>query len=310
MRNIKFLFASIIAIGLSSCMQTEYDNMDPNKVLGQKVEKTISIEQLKSTYMTSSGLFSADKISSPSPVVINGIVTSSDVEGNVYKYLTIQEEGANGHAIKISIDAGSLSGIYPLGQRVSVICNDLYIGKYAAGPQMGIYFDNKARNRIEPGRMPKVFSDKKVIAYGMPVPSAVVADTMTIAQIIAAGPAVYNKLVCIKNAYFTGKGANFGQAAVISEADKIFAPSTNGIGFPQSREITDGTASVFISTSEYAKFANKRIPNVSDKGNITAIIGYFSDKDVTPVAGKIYHQLTLRSLNDLGKGFEAYKARQ
>lgn len=309
MRNLKFLFASLIAIGLSSCMQTEFENIDPNKVLGNKIEKTISIEQLKSTYMTSSGLFSADLISSPSPVVINGIVTSSDVEGNVYKYLTIQEEGANGHAIKISIDAGSLSGVYPLGQIVSVICNDLYIGKYAAGPQMGIYFDNKARNRIEPGRMPKVFSDKKVIAYGMPVPSAVVADTMTIAQIIAAGPAVYNKLVCIKNAYFTGKGANFGQAAVIPEADKIFAPSTNGIGFPQSREITDGTGSVFISTSEYAKFANKRIPNVSDKGNITAIIGYYSDRDATPVAGKIYHQLTLRSLRDLGKGFEAYHAR-
>lgn len=309
MRNLKFLFASLIAIGLSSCMQTEFENIDPNKVLGNKIEKTISIEQLKSTYMTSSGLFTADLISSPSPIVINGIVTSSDVEGNVYKYLTVQEEGANGHAIKISIDAGSLSGIYPLGQRVSVICNDLHIGKYASGPQMGIYFNNTERNRIEPGRMPKVFSDKKVIAYGLPVPSAVVADTMTIAQIIAAGPAVYNKLVCIKNAYFTGKGANFGQAGVIPEADKIFAPSTNGIGFPQSREITDGTGSVFISTSEYAKFANKRIPNTTDKGNITAIIGYFSDRDATPVAGKIYHQLTLRSLNDLGKGFEAYKAR-
>jgi hypothetical protein len=161
--------------------------------------------------------------------------------------------------------------------------------------------------RIEPGRMPRLIADRSIIAYGMPEPSAVVADTMTLAQIKAAGPAVYNKLVCIKGAWFTGKGANFGVPATISVSDQIFAPSTNGIGFPQSREIQDGSGvSMFISTSEYSKFATRRLPASTIKGNITAIVGWYNDRDATISSSKVYHQLTLRSIRDLGKGFESY----
>lgn len=294
---------------LTGCAQTEFDPISPDSLLGQKWESTYTIAQLKSEYMKTAGLFSADLISSQTDIVINGIVTSSDNEGNIYKYIVVQEEGANAQAMKISIDAGSLSGIYPLGQRVSVRCNDLYIGKYAEGPQMGITYFNTEKSRTEPGRIPKLISDIHISAYGLPVPADVKPDTMTIAQIKAAGLTVANKLVCIKNAFFTGKGANYGLPSTISEAELIFAPSTNGIGYPQSREIQDGSgASVFVSTSEYAKFASKKLPASTYKGNITAIVGWYNDKDATASSSKIYHQLTLRSIKDLGKGFEAYHA--
>jgi len=294
---------------LTGCAQTEFDPISPDSLLGQKWGSTYTIAQLKSEYMKTAGLFSADLISSQTDIVINGIVTSSDNEGNVYKYIVVQEEGANAQAMKISIDAGSLSGIYPLGQRVSVRCNDLYIGKYAEGPQMGITYFNTEKSRTEPGRIPKLISDIHISAYGLPVPADVKPDTMTIAQIKAAGLTVANKLVCIKNAFFTGKGANYGLPSTISEAELIFAPSTNGIGYPQSREIQDGSgASVFVSTSEYAKFASKKLPASTYKGNITAIVGWYNDKDATASSSKIYHQLTLRSIKDLGKGFEGYLA--
>ena len=294
---------------LTGCAQTEFDPISPDSLLGQKWGSTYTIAQLKSEYMKTAGLFSADLISSQTDIVINGIVTSSDNEGNVYKYIVVQEEGANAQAMKISIDAGSLSGIYPLGQRVSVRCNDLYIGKYAEGPQMGITYFNTEKSRTEPGRIPKLISDIHISAYGLPVPADVKPDTMTIAQIKTAGISVANKLVCIKNAFFTGKGANYGLPSTISEAELIFAPSTNGIGYPQSREIQDGSgASVFVSTSEYAKFASKKLPASTYKGNITAIVGWYNDKDATASSSKIYHQLTLRSIKDLGKGFEGYLA--
>ncbi len=291
----------------SGCAKTEFDPIPKEDLMGQKWETTTTIAQILSTYMVSPGLFTADTIGSSTKLIINGIVTSSDNEGNVYKYIVVQEEGPNAKAMKISIDAGSLSGIYPLGQRVSVRCNDLFIGKYAQGPQMGTYYYNTEKSRIEPGRIAKLISDDHISAYGMPEITAVVADTMTIAQIKAAGQTIVNKLVCIKNAFFTGKGANFGLPGPISEAEKIFAPSTNGIGYPQSREIQDGSGvSVFVSTSEYAKFALKKLPASTYKGNITAIVGWYNDKDATPSNTKIYHQLTLRSLSDLGKGFENY----
>ncbi len=306
-KNIVAIFAA--AVLLTGCAQTEFDAMSADKLMGVKLETTYTIAKLKTDFMVSTALFSADSIVSTKDIVINGIVTSSDNEGNVYKYIVVQEEGANAQAMKISIDAGSLSGIYPLGQRVSVRCNGLYIGKYAEGPQMGVYYENKTKTpvRIEPGRMPKYYADTHISAYGLPVPAAVIPDTMTIAQIKAGGISVANKLVCIKNAFFTGKGANYGLPSTIPETEQIFAPSTNGIGYPQSREIQDGSgASVFVSTSEYSKFASKRIPAPTYKGNITAIIGWYNDRDATASATKIYHQLTLRSISDLGKGFETY----
>ena len=309
MRN-KLIYSIMIVTTLFfvGCAQVEFDPIPADQLMGQQLEATYTIAQLKSEFQKTNTLFSADTIKSDKEVIIKGIVTSSDVEGNVYKYLIIQEEGPNAQAIKISVDAASLSGVYPLGQRLAIKCNGMVIGNYAQSPQIGIYFYNTDKKRIEPGRMPKYLADKNIFAYGLPAPQDIKADTMTIAQIKAAGPALYNKLVCIKNAQFTGRGAYSGRPTSITDAEMIFAPSTNGVGYPQSREIQDGTGSVFISTSEFSKFANKPIPVSTMKGNIMALIGFYNDKDATLSSSKIYHQLTLRSIYDLGKGFEAYHA--
>ena len=121
-----FLLASLVA-----CNQVEFEPMDVTGLLGEKIDSTYSIARLKKEFIKKDTLFSSEKISSATPVVINGIVTSTDVEGNVYKYLTIQEEIPGGQAMKLSVDVSGLSAMFPLGQRVSVICNDLNIGYYA-----------------------------------------------------------------------------------------------------------------------------------------------------------------------------------
>jgi hypothetical protein len=325
----------VLSALFSSCTQTEFDAIAPSKLMGDSLIATTTIAQLESGIMTKidlytdtaskkAGLFTADLIRpDTTDLVINGLITSSDVEGNIYKYIIIQEQAPNGRALKISIDAGSLSGIYPLGQKVSVRLNGLYIGNYAQSPQIGTRFVNLDKfktdplhnvniYRIEPGRIPLPIALKAIHAYGLPNIKAIKADTMTIAQIKATGASGINKLVCIKNAYFTGKGADYGLPTVIKDNELIFAPSTNGIGYPQSREIQDGTGSIFVATSEYAKFATYKLPPSSNRGNITAIVGWYNDKlaAVSPAiqTAEIYYQLTLRSIGDLGKGFESYHA--
>ena len=85
------------------------------------------------------------------------------------------------------------------------------------------------------------------------------------------------------------------------ELNPIFAPSTYStskkynIGYPVSREIKDGTGSSYISTSEYANFAETLIPKEGETGMVTAIVGWFKDKNSAD--GKI--QLTIRALSDL-----------
>lgn len=326
--NIICAFIALTAL-FSGCTQTEIDPISLDKVIGDSLKTTITIAQLKDSFMTNidlytdtatkkAGLFTADIIKLDTlDLVINGIVTSSDEEGNIYKYIVVQELGVNGQAIKISVDAGSLTGIYPMGQKVSIRCNGLHIGKYAQSPQIGTKYTNLTKFKIdklhntniyrtEPGRLAFPIAYKAIHAYGMPVLAAIKPDTLTIAQIKAAGAPLFNKLVCIKNAYFTGNGANSGKPVSITNDELIFAPSTNGVGYPQSREIQDGTGSLFVSTSEFASFAKKKLPSTMYRGNITAIVGWYNDKDASISSSKTYHQLTLRSLNDLGKGFEGY----
>ena len=347
MKKIKIAGAfAIMATLFSSCADTTFEPIPVGQLMGDSLVANYKISQLIDSFMTdsdtysdvkyskqNSGLFTADLIKSTGDVVIKGVVTSSDAEGNIYKYMTIQED--NGQAIKISIDASGLSGIYPLGQRVWIRCNGLYLGKYAQSPQIGTLYYNttkfvtkqtikydsvKMKNdttittiyRKEPGRIPLPVALKAIHAFGMPDLSLAKADTITIAEIRAAGPSVINKLVCIKNAYFTGKGADYGLPVSLKDDELIFAPSTNGVGYPQSREIKDPTGSIFISTSEYSKFAGYKLPSSGNIGNITAIVGWYNDKKaaVTPtsVTTEIYHQLTLRGMMDLGKGFESYHA--
>lgn len=304
---IKKIIPILLLTSLVACNQVEFDTPDISGLLGQKIDSTYSIARLKKEFLTKDSLFSAEKIDTVAPVVINGIVTSTDVEGNVYKYITIQEEMPDGQAIKMSVDVSGLSSTFPLGQRVSVVCNDLYIGKYAQSVQMGVFYINPERRRIEPGRMPRMIASETIKPYGMPDPSAIRPDTMTIAQIRASRDKMVNKIVVIKNAFFTGKGSNSRkQPNSLPDSELIFAPSTNGVGYPQSREIQDGTGSIFVSTSEYAKFATKPLPTSNHRGNITALVGWYNDKDEVLFSSSIYHQLTIRTLSDLGKGFEAY----
>ncbi|MGB4414111.1 MAG: DUF5689 domain-containing protein [Paludibacter sp.] len=322
MKKIKITGIIILVAALfASCADTDFEAIPANKLMGDSLTTTYTIEQLKTEFMTDAdaysdtvrylgGLYTADLIKANREVVISGYITSTDTEGNVYKYFVVQENTPNGQAIKISIDASGLSGVYPIGQKVWIRCNDLYIGKYGESPQIGLKYINTERfkvkkstgdtiYRIEPGRIPLPVAQSHIHAYGMPKPSVIVPDTMTIAQIRATDHKnLVNKLVCIKNAYFTGRE----DGKVLSDAEMIFAPSTDGVGYPQSRDITDGTGTIIIATSEYAKFADYKLPASTYRGNITVIIGWY--RNYTDDAGD--WQLTLRTLSDLGAGFENY----
>jgi hypothetical protein len=297
---------SVAAAALFAFVGCTQYNMEPESGLskGVKINSTITVSDLRTTYMKSAELFTADRITADKQLVINGIVTSTDIEGNVYKYIAVKEETPNGQSIRISVDASGISGLYPIGQRVSVIMNDLCIGKYGDSPQVGIYYTRPKDGRISPGAIPMEIAREHIIPYGEPEPEAVVADTMTIAQIIAAPrETMHYRLVCIKNVWFTGKGFDSRNNPVaISTIEQIFAPTTNGIGYPQSREIQDGTGSVAVATSEFARFAQQRLPAATYKGNITVLVSWFKDKPAN--AGN--YQLTIRTLGDLGTGFDGY----
>ena len=220
----------------------------------------------------------------------------------------------------------------PLGQVVAIRCNGLVLGRYAAAPQLGVRgYRNDNKTREEPGRIPYTLAMKHIQKIGTPDPSKIVVEEKTLKEITEMDKYGYFKIVKIKDVYFTGydsdgkelndeilpfpsDGKNVTAALAKYALNPIFAPSTYSadkkynIGFPRSRVIADdsgNTVDVYISTSEYARFADRRIPTPrsDNKGEITAIAGWFQDNEDRDGTW----QLTVRSLDkpfaDL-KGFD------
>jgi len=311
---MKTIFKAIAIITIASFAAcTQWDFNDAQSIRNEKIEATTTIAELRANFMdTSFVFFGANRITSDSSLIINGIVTSTDAEGNISSYIVVQEEFAGGQAIRVSVDMRGLAVTYPLGQRVAVIVNGLYIGQFGQSPQIGILGRHRTR-ALEPEQtaaIPPPIARGRIVRLGAPDPSAVIPDTMTIAQILAADHNILvHRLVYIKDVHFTGRGFDRRTNSWInlSPADRIFAPSTGGIGFPQAREINDGTGSIRVSTSEFAQFARQPLPAPWDTGSITVLVGFYNNEDEILRPNKErYYQLTLRTLGDLGEGFEEY----
>lgn len=303
MKQNRYIWALLATLGLGITGCAKFDPIEPDQLIVEGDEAwqaTMSIADFKQTFDKRDSVYSINYIDTESEVVIKGRVISTDVAGNIYKYLVMQDP-ETGDALKVSVDAGSLSGTIPMGQLIAIKCKGLVLGRYADMPQLGIETFNTNYKRREPGRIPYPDFDARVQCIGYPDTSLIRVKEITIPELLAADSTLYGQLVTIKNVHFTGLGDD-GER--LSEADKIFAPSTfNGtynIGYPQARQIADAAGNVaYISSSEYARFAELPLPAADEWGDITAIVGWYKN---TPTTDGEF-QLTIRTLNDL-QGFE------
>ena len=133
----------------------------------------LTLQEFKDTYMTEKGnflsdttlyrtratkdgknyLFSIDTIpTSATPVYIRGRVTTDDYAGNFYKAMCIQQmvDGKQ-QALRLSVDAGSIGGLYQIGQEILIRVDGLAIGRYANQPQLCLpsYNNNIYANNAE-----------------------------------------------------------------------------------------------------------------------------------------------------------------
>lgn len=294
--------AAVVGMGLAGCAKFE-PLPEGTGVLTEAeadaLSPMMSIAEFKHTFDKKDTLFSINYVDTESDLYIRGRVITTDESGNIYKYLVMQDT-KTGDALKVSVDAGSLSGTIPMGQEIAINCKGLVLGRYAEMPQLGVESFNDEKLRVEPGRIPYPYFMEHMKFVGTPDVDKIIVREMTIAELNAADSTIYGQLIRIKNVHFTGLG---DEGERLKEADKIFAPSTfNGtynVGYPQARQIADANGNVtYVSTSEYARFAETKLPGTEDWGDIVAIVGYYHDK--ADRAGEI--QLTIRTLADL-EGF-------
>lgn len=311
----------------------------------------LTLEQFKDSFMTEKGnylsdttlyrtratkdgknyLFSIDTIPvSDKPIYIRGRVTTDDYAGNFYKAMCIQQivDGEQ-QALRLSIDAGSVGGLYQIGQEILIRVDGLAIGRYANQPQLCLpsYNNNIYANNAEqkigwaPGRIPIAIFRARTTCINKPDVSKLVYDEYEIKEFTK----VLNiqetrkwdaKLVRIKNVHYTGEyyesnGAVSKCSTGNPEDDgnaNVFAPTTNNIGYPQGRIIADSKGNkTVISSSEYAKFAYFYLPGADKNGiancpkyvgDVVGILGYYSDNARYDPASDDW-AISIRSLDDL-----------
>lgn len=118
---------------------TQYtdDNLPPGAPATIAGFKTI--KELKAMYK-------GTPLSVSGNVWVKGTVISSDVTGNVYREIYIQDETGG---IDLKLGKSSMYSDYALGQTLYVHCDDLTLGAYNGMPQLGLAADETSSNEYE-----------------------------------------------------------------------------------------------------------------------------------------------------------------
>ena len=192
-----------------------------------------TIKQLKSLYKNKPLEISGN-------VWVKGQVTSSDVTGNIYRDLYIQD--ATG-GIDLKLGKSSLYSEYALGQTIYVYCDGLTLGAYNGMPQLGMDADQTTTNEYETSYIDvQAIIDRHVFKgqYGTPLQPEDVDETQLKASIAAGfNGDLWGKLVTVK-------GLSYGSNAKgVKEIFALFYPNPNlphKSGNPENR--------VFLSTPQ------------------------------------------------------------
>lgn len=344
--NISALLFSLGCILLAACTPNEPTKLYISDAEAEALIKEgtcLTIEQFKATYMTEEGnycmpdlyrarskagayyLFTIDTIPvSDTPIYIRGRVTTDDYAGNFYKTLCIQQmvDGKQ-QAIRLSVDAGSIGGLYQLGQEILIRVDGLAIGRYANQPQLCLpsynnnIYANKAEEKVgwAAGRIPFAIFKARTQCIGTPDQSKLYYDTLQITDYNHITDLVEArewdaKLVCIENVHFTGQYEDSGTPTNCTTGDpetdgnaNVFAPTTENRNYPQSRVIMDAQNNwTLVSTSEYAKYAHFYLPANNYWGNVVGILGFYYDNGLKysqypPEASD--WSISIRSVDDL-----------
>ncbi len=225
---------------------------------------TNTIKQVKEMY-TFGGATNID-----TDVVIEGYVVSSDISGNIYKTLSIQDKTENPTAaIKIAIDQTDMYTKYEVGRKIYVKLKGLAIGYSFGSIQIG--------KSVGPDldRIPALEVNNHIIR------SCEVEEIIPkVVAISDLNEDMLEMLIEIKNIQFRTNelGASYGNIDNNSTVNRVLE------SFNSNCNLLDD---VEVRNSGYSDFKNQLIPE--EKGSVVAIFSNYYDD----------FQLYLRDMEDI-----------
>jgi hypothetical protein len=199
--------------------------------------------------------------------IIEGTVTANDKSDNFYKAIIIQDSTA---AITIKLDGYNLFTKYPVGQKVGIALNGLWLSDYAGMTQIGIGVD-----RSDP-------ASPFLLGIPQPLMSRYISllaggKLMTPIAVLATGlvDSLKGCLVAIDQLEF-----------VVSDTGKPYSDLVNQL--PTSHTLrTCSIGNLYLRTSGFASFGNALTPR--GNGRATGIYTVF----------RTQKQLVIRDTSDL-----------
>ena len=128
----KILYSLAIALAFTAVACEEWEPVLGNQ--GEPAEPATQTLQVNATIAQVKELYKGKPYHFESDVIIGGRIISSDVAGNIYRSLYIQDETGG---IEVKIGNSSLYNDYKLGQMLYVKCEGLVIGNYGGMLQIG-----------------------------------------------------------------------------------------------------------------------------------------------------------------------------
>lgn len=253
-----FLISFLLGVLLNACVKN-YDSPPP--YVGSGLQANTSIKSLYDSHIAGNNEQFVDN------EIITGIVTANDANDNFYKTIVLQDSTA---AISIRMDGFGLSANYPLGMRLMVKLNGMWMGEYGGMLQLGGGVDRTDPLFTELIPVPTALFSKHFAVVGidiMPTPLEVTYNQLH--------DSLHSRLVRLSNIEFA-----------ITDTAKFYGDAINKITSSHSLKFCGG-GTVYLRTSGFASFATVRTPQGS--GSITGIYSEFGSQ----------RQLMVRDTNDV-----------
>jgi len=240
--NRIILYSLIIILGIfivNSCAKENWEDPKPMdygiNFADSSNYKILTIKELKKRYDGDTTLLNDS-------IIIEATVISSDLSGNIYKQLYIQDSTGG---ISIPLDLSAISADYPEGQKIAIKCGGLYLNSVNGLIQLGaLYWNNSywAFGRIQGFTL----IDRHI--YKMAGGQKITPRTYKITEIVDS---VYMTLIRIKDVQFEAIGGTY-------------SGPTNIIDTKSNK--------VVLYTSSYSTFATKKVPDKSGYMDCICII--------------------------------------
>lgn len=271
-------------LALASCMN-DWDTMEVSNdlySLDSIGEPTATISKIRQMY--SSAISSSSYQIVNRDEIIEGVVVANDISGNIYQYIYIQglnpdstlntTEGGIGVGIK---GLGCLYTLYPVGQKIRINLNGLYVGGYGQSPRIGMpYINTNGAMRLGPMTLDMMKSH--ICKIGEPNPEMVKPKRIQAADLTASNITKLTPMfVVMHDSYISDSGWPYAHwevgGDVYSEYHDIMIDRT--------------TVKQLLYTSTSATFAGDTIQ--PGKKSIYGLLNRYSSS----------YQLSLRSLDDI-----------